>query len=47
VIAWDDPDIGISWPLDDGTLSAKDAAAPHLADIPRERLPRAAPPLSQ
>ncbi len=32
-IAWDDPDIGIDWPFD-GTpsLSAKDAAAPRLAD---------------
>ncbi len=32
-IAWDDPAIGIDWPID-GTpqLSAKDAAAPRLAD---------------
>lgn len=40
VIAWDDPDIGIRWPVETGTLSAKDAAAPRLADIPHERLPR-------
>lgn len=32
-IAWDDPDIGIAWPLEGVTplLSAKDAAAPRLA----------------
>lgn len=40
VIAWDDPDIGIRWPVSEGTLSPKDAAAPRLAEIPRERLPR-------
>jgi dTDP-4-dehydrorhamnose 3,5-epimerase len=32
-IAWNDPEIGIEWPLDDPTLSAKDAAAPRLADV--------------
>lgn len=32
-IAWDDPDIGIDWPLDEPpTLSDKDARAPRLAD---------------
>lgn len=32
-IAWDDPEIGVQWPLDGMTplLSAKDAAAPRLA----------------
>lgn len=32
-LAWDDPDIGIAWPLDGMTplLSAKDAAAPRLS----------------
>ena len=38
-VAWDDPDIGIRWPLEDGRLSGKDAAAPRLADIDEERLP--------
>ena len=40
VIAWDDPDLGISWPVDSGRLSARDAAAPPLADIPADLLPR-------
>lgn len=35
-IAWNDPAIGIAWPLEPGqqpVLSGKDAAAPRLADI--------------
>ena len=32
-IAWNDPEIGIEWPLDDPTLSPKDAAAPRLAEL--------------
>lgn len=31
-IAWDDPDIGIEWPIAAPILSAKDAAAGSLAD---------------
>jgi dTDP-4-dehydrorhamnose 3,5-epimerase len=31
-IRWDDPAIGISWPVEAPTLSPKDAAAPRLAD---------------
>lgn len=35
-IAWNDPDIGITWPLDgEPTLSAKDAKAPRLRDAVR------------
>jgi len=38
-VLWNDPEIGIDWPLAAPTLNAKDAGAPCLADIPRERLP--------
>jgi dTDP-4-dehydrorhamnose 3,5-epimerase len=38
-IAWDDPDIGITWPLDDPVLSAKDLAAPRLVEL-RDHLAR-------
>ena len=37
-VAWNDPDIGIKWPVDCPQLSDKDARAPRLKDIPRERL---------
>ena len=33
-VNWNDPDIGIDWPIEDPMLSAKDAAAPSLADLP-------------
>lgn len=32
-IRWDDPDLGIAWPVATPILSAKDAAAPRLAEI--------------
>jgi dTDP-4-dehydrorhamnose 3,5-epimerase len=32
-IAWNDPDIGIEWPLRDPVISAKDARAPRLKDV--------------
>jgi dTDP-4-dehydrorhamnose 3,5-epimerase len=38
-VRWDDPDIGITWPALDPTLSARDAGAPRLRAIPDERLP--------
>lgn len=41
-IAWDDPDIGIEWPVAPSSLSAKDRAAPRLRDVPPQRLPRMA-----
>lgn len=38
-LRWDDPDIGIDWPVDAPSLSAKDANAPRLAEIARDELP--------
>lgn len=32
-VLWNDPDIGIEWPLGDPLLSAKDAALPRLAAL--------------
>lgn len=39
-VRWDDPDLAIEWPGGPPTLSAKDAGAPGLAEIPPDRLPR-------
>jgi dTDP-4-dehydrorhamnose 3,5-epimerase len=36
-VAWNDPEIGIEWPVAEPILSAKDAAAPRLAAV-RDRL---------
>lgn len=38
-IAWNDPAIGIAWPVAAPILSAADRAAPSLADVPAARLP--------
>lgn len=34
-ILWNDPDIGIDWPIDEPLLSQKDAALPRLRDLGR------------
>ena len=40
-ILWSDPDLAIDWPADTPVLSAKDAAAPRLAELRAAgRLPR-------
>jgi dTDP-4-dehydrorhamnose 3,5-epimerase len=41
-VAWNDPDIGIVWPIERPVLSPKDAAAPRLAQV-LDRLPTYAP----
>jgi dTDP-4-dehydrorhamnose 3,5-epimerase len=33
VVRWDDPAIGIQWGIEKPSLSARDAAAPNLADV--------------
>lgn len=38
-VAWNDPEIGIEWPITSPTLSAKDAAAPRLSSL-LAQLPR-------
>jgi dTDP-4-dehydrorhamnose 3,5-epimerase len=37
-VAWDDPDIGVEWPIDVPLLSERDKAAPKLAEV-RDQLP--------
>jgi len=39
-VAWDDPEIGIEWPMVSPRLSAKDQQNPRLRDIAAEHLPR-------
>ena len=38
-ILWNDPAIGITWPVEDPVLSGKDRVYPLLADVPEGRLP--------
>lgn len=38
-LRWNDPDIGVAWPVKDPLLSPKDAVLPLLRDLPRESLP--------
>lgn len=45
VLRWDDPALGIAWPIAHAPLlSPRDAAGVCLVDLPPERLPRYAPP---
>jgi dTDP-4-dehydrorhamnose 3,5-epimerase len=37
-IAWDDPDVGVEWPIDEPLLSKRDKSAPRLAEV-RDKLP--------
>lgn len=43
-VRWDDPLIGIKWPIANPTLSTKDASAPLLVGLPPNRLPLFSPP---
>lgn len=43
-VRWDDPSIGIQWPVTAPLLSAKDSAAPFLPAVPQEQLPIYCPP---
>lgn len=37
-VRWDDPEIGIEWPIAPSRLSVKDGTAPWLRGVPREHL---------
>lgn len=39
-IAWNDPDIGIDWPVHPAQISARDRDAPRLREVAPEDLPR-------
>lgn len=39
-IMWNDPDIGIDWPIKDALLSDKDQIYPRLKDVSLDRLPK-------
>ena len=38
-ILWNDPALGIDWPISEPILATKDATAPRLADLPSGRVP--------
>lgn len=38
-VRWDDPEIGIEWPVQEPALSEKDAAAPRIVEIEEANLP--------
>jgi dTDP-4-dehydrorhamnose 3,5-epimerase len=38
-IRWDDPTIGVEWPVTNPIIAAKDAGACTLAELPRDALP--------
>ena len=39
-VLWNDPGIGIEWPIAEPSLSDKDRAASRLRDMPKDALPR-------
>jgi dTDP-4-dehydrorhamnose 3,5-epimerase len=41
-IMWNDPDLGVDWPLTEAILSDKDLEFPNLKDVPEALLPKMA-----
>jgi len=39
-IAWNDPDLGVKWPMEPSHISDKDRLAPRLSSIRSDKLPR-------
>lgn len=39
-VLWNDPDLGIDWPIADPSIKERDLTFPRLKDIDRSRLPR-------
>lgn len=39
-LIWNDPALGIDWPVTDPTVSSKDASFSALSEIPKDRLPQ-------
>ena len=39
-VVWNDPQIGIKWPIENPTVSARDGGYPSLRELGRERLPQ-------
>ncbi len=39
-VLWNDPELGIEWPISSPTLSSKDRQGLRLSDIPKDRLPK-------
>lgn len=42
-LAWNDPDVGIRWPVDNPRVSARDAGYPRLRELDAARLPHPVP----
>ena len=42
-LLWNDPDVGIRWPIDDPVVSGRDAAYPRLRELASSRLPHLQP----
>jgi dTDP-4-dehydrorhamnose 3,5-epimerase len=42
-LKWDDPDVGIRWPIDKPIVSARDRTYPNLRQLDRECLPHVGP----
>jgi len=39
-LLWNDPDVGIEWPIDNPLVSTRDASYPSLAQLTRDALPQ-------